>query len=122
MTAFLKASLALGFAASLMMATASSSEAQSARVRTVAGSPYSSYSPYSPYMTNDVVVGVPTARTGRVYYGPGYYRTNAANAAYGAYAYSPRGSEVYWRMQMPLDGASGCASDGNYNQIDYFAC
>ena len=113
MKAFLKTSLALGFAASLMAVTASSSEAQSIRHhRTVWG----------PAATSNVVTApmyAPMYSSSRTYYRPGYYRNSAA---YGAYAYNP-GAVVFYRgAPLGADGLSGCATDGNYNQIDYGAC
>lgn len=109
MKAFLKTSLALGFAASLMAVTASSSDAQSIRhQRTVWG----------PAATSDVVAA-PMYSSSRTYYRPGYYRNSAA---YGAYAYHP-GAVVFYRgMPLGADGLSGCATAGNYNRIDYGAC
>lgn len=106
MTGFLKTSLALGFAALLMLVTAAPGEAR-----------YSSSRTDRVMTTNSVAM--PMSSSTRTYYHSRMYRNNAA---FGAYAYSPSGPVLYQGLWLGGDGFSGCATDGNYNQIDYGAC
>ena len=105
MTGFLKTSFALGFAALLMLVTAAPGEARYSSSRT------------DRVMASNVVM--PMSSSTRTYYHSRVYRNNAA---FGAYAYSPGGPVLYQGLWFSGDGFSGCATDGNYNQIDYGAC
>jgi hypothetical protein len=115
MNVILKSAAAAALVGALALASATPGEARSGRYWGAAGAGFAA----------GALVGAAAANSnayGSGYYAPGYaYAPAYSSPAYGAYAYEGTAypAQRYYRGGVDM---SGCASEGNYGQIDRSAC